>query len=144
MRCGGAGPSPRRQLRVGASGASRMSIAFELRPMELELLPELGVESIAPNPIDASGKPFTHAGLAEMTCGSWRFRRPHNARDRIQQLRKSRFLLAELTATERRDRVVSRALVVRRLTPLRLDPALLAHALEGRIERAFLDSQHLT
>jgi len=59
-----------------------------------------------------------------------------------EQLDEALFFVAELFASGGRNGVVARALVVRRLPPLGLDPPLLPHALQGGIERAFLDGQH--
>ena len=43
----------------------------------------------------------------------------------------------------RRKRVIARAAIARGHAPLRLHPALDQHALQGRVERAFLHLQHL-
>ena len=50
------------------------------------------------------------------------------------------FLLTQLFAAQRGDRVVTRTLIVRRLPPLGPDPALLPHALQRRVQRTFLNA----
>ena len=63
----------------------------------------------------------------------------HDSVNGGEQVRESSFFLSELSAAEACDGVIARALFVWSLTPLGREPPALAHALEGGVERPFVD-----
>src|SRR5713101_4789779 len=96
---------------------------------------------------DSSSKPPSR--LENVPCSrriqliSVLLREPQHLCDGLRQLRPLFLLFGKALLPRAGDRVETRAAVVRRRVPRRFDPAEMFHAMERRIQRAFLDSQNV-
>src|SRR5205085_9327603 len=66
-----------------------------------------------------------------------------DSHDRIDMSRPPTLDLCEAPSTARRDPVVASATVIVRDFPFRLHPAGVFHAMQGRVQRAFLDQEQV-
>ncbi len=126
-------PPPGRVRRLLRGRPARHRVPLEALPMEAQLVRELAVERVASQPVPRSRHPLAqgdHAGRITRPIAAISSAKPASSAPSWR-----------LPAGG--DGVVAGPLVVGRLPPLGLDPALLPHPLERRIERPLLHLEHL-
>jgi hypothetical protein len=132
-------PLERGVLRGFGIHATRDMVTNALLDVEVELVPDL-VRRIAPETDPPAPASFPHPSARPSTR---KLRRRHCPAHGTRKTVPPRRLALVLPPARRRQSVVLRPPVILRDPPLTRDPAFPRHAVQRRIQRAFLDPQHV-